>query len=148
MYLIDANNADSNYAETANVANLYFVRKPQHRVISNVKEWVVLNQNNLEQYLMNKPKVTTKYVDKMKTMKFLINNKVFCMLGMDKDGRPIVTMKCEPDVNSSLREQYPEIVGGYFMNKDHWNSIPLQSSVPEETVKNMIDISYKLVGGK
>lgn len=36
-------------------------------------------------------------------------------------------------------------ISGYYMNKEHWNSLYLQGDVPDEIVKDMLDKSYNLV---
>ena len=37
---------------------------------------------------------------------------------------------------------------GYHQNKEHWNSIRLDDSIPDEEVKRMIAESYDLITGK
>ena len=51
----------------------------------------------------------------------------------------------KPEDGELLREQYAEIVPGYYMNKVHWNSIDLAGQVPDETIKTMIQKSYQLI---
>jgi predicted DNA-binding protein (MmcQ/YjbR family) len=41
-----------------------------------------------------------------------------------------------------------DIVAGYYMNKEHWNSLYLEGNVPDDILKQMIDMSYELVIGK
>lgn len=43
------------------------------------------------------------------------------------------------------RETYPAVVPGYHQNKEHWNTIIMDGSIPEEEVKRMIAESYDLV---
>ena len=45
-------------------------------------------------------------------------------------------------------EQYQDIVPGYYMNKEHWNSLYLDGDVPGNILKQMIDMSYDLVAEK
>ena len=44
-----------------------------------------------------------------------------------------------------LRQQYEDIIPGYYCNKMHWNSINPDGCVPDDLLKDMIDKSYKLV---
>ncbi|MNP85293.1 hypothetical protein D3C76_1849660 [compost metagenome] len=46
-----------------------------------------------------------------------------------------------------LRENYDDIIEGYYMNKVHWNSVFLDGNVPEDVIKQMIDMSYNLIFG-
>ena len=77
--------------------------------------------------------------------RLLLDDKMFGMLGQDKSGKRILTVKLKPEDGELLREQYAEIVPGYYMNKVHWNSIDLAGQVPDETIKTMIQKSYQLI---
>ena len=80
--------------------------------------------------------------------RYLIGGKMFVMQGGDKHKKPIITLKCDPMFTKSLRDQYKDIVPGYYMNKEHWNSLYLEGDVPDDILKQMIDMSYDLVLGK
>ncbi|GAB2023598.1 hypothetical protein RyT2_26750 [Pseudolactococcus yaeyamensis] len=69
---------------------------------------------------------------------------MFGMLGQDKSGERILTVKLKPEDGELLREQYAAIVPDY-MNKVHWHSIDLAGQVPDETIKTMIQRSYHLI---
>lgn len=56
-----------------------------------------------------------------------------------------VSLKCEPGLAVSLRDRYPGITPGYHLNKQHWNTVALDGSVPDEEVRELIDHSYDLV---
>ncbi|MFN3793298.1 MAG: MmcQ/YjbR family DNA-binding protein [Chitinophagaceae bacterium] len=56
--------------------------------------------------------------------------------------------KCDPERAIELREQYASILPGYHMNKQHWNTIILDGSVPMKLVRELIDHSYELVAKK
>ena len=68
--------------------------------------------------------------------------KIFCLLGLD-DSR--VSLKNNPEKNIELRAHYPAIYGGYHLNKQHWNTIDLDGTVPSDLMKEMIDESYDLI---
>lgn len=44
-----------------------------------------------------------------------------------------------------MRQQYADIIPGYYMNKVHWNSVKADGEVPDEILKDMLDKSYQLV---
>lgn len=77
--------------------------------------------------------------------RYLIGGKMFALQGGDKDKNAIITLKCEPLFGQHLRGQYQHIVAGYYMNKEHWNSVYLDGDVPDDVLKQMIDMSYELV---
>ncbi len=70
---------------------------------------------------------------------------MFCMIGADQYEKPIVTLKCDPPYGHSLRAEYSDIVPGYYMNKEHWNSVYLEGVVPDDVVRQMADMSYMLI---
>ncbi|GHU75478.1 hypothetical protein FACS1894188_06430 [Clostridia bacterium] len=70
------------------------------------------------------------------------------MVGGDKEGKPIVTLKLEPSFGDMLRREFAgDIVAGYYMNKTHWNSLYLEGNVPDDVLRNMVDESYRLIFG-
>jgi len=74
----------------------------------------------------------------------LIGGKIFAMLGEYKDGRPLLTAKLEPAFSEILRAQYPgEIIPGYYTDKNHWSSLFLDSSVPDDVARVMLDNAYE-----
>ncbi len=78
-------------------------------------------------------------------VRYLVGGKMFVLQGTDKQKKPIVTLKCEPQFGHMLREQYSDIKPGYYMNKQHWNSVYLDGDVPDDILRQMADMSYQLV---
>lgn len=56
-----------------------------------------------------------------------------------------INLKCDPTEALMLRQIFPAITPGYHMNKQHWNTVLLDGSVPENEIKRMIENSYALV---
>ena len=56
-----------------------------------------------------------------------------------------INLKCDPVKAIELRETYPEVVPGYHMNKKHWNTVDMQSNLPDKLIKEWITDSYNLV---
>lgn len=99
----------------------------------------------LEDYILSKKAVVKDYKVEWDAVRFMINNKMFGMMG-DMYGEPILTLKLEPDFSQFLRTQYEgDIIPGYYMNKIHWSTIKLScDSVTRDVVEDMIDQSYQL----
>lgn len=55
----------------------------------------------------------------------------------------LLNVKCDPVTLGSFREK-PGIYPAYHMNKAHWISVALDGTVSAETVKLLLDISFKL----
>jgi predicted DNA-binding protein (MmcQ/YjbR family) len=51
----------------------------------------------------------------------------------------------DPVIAENLRERHKDVRPGYHMNKQHWNTIILEGSLPESDIFAMIDQSYDLV---
>ncbi|MFR3292766.1 MAG: MmcQ/YjbR family DNA-binding protein [[Clostridium] innocuum] len=55
--------------------------------------------------------------------RFLLFDKMFAMLGFNKQQEPILTLKLPPQDGAWYREEYAFITEGYYMNKVHWISV-------------------------
>ncbi len=78
---------------------------------------------------------------------FKIENKMFALLPLDTD-EPYIAVKCNTDFVEDLRERYNAVEGAYHFNKKYWNSIHLESDMPEKEIKYWIHHSYKEVIAK
>jgi predicted DNA-binding protein (MmcQ/YjbR family) len=75
---------------------------------------------------------------------FKVEGKMFALSVLD--ARPLkVSVKCEPELARALRVSYPAVEPGYHLNKRHWNTVTLDSSLPAKLVRDMIEDSYDLV---
>jgi predicted DNA-binding protein (MmcQ/YjbR family) len=44
-----------------------------------------------------------------------------------------------------LRDRHEQVTPGYHMNKKHWNTVEIESGIPDAELRKMIDHSYDLV---
>ena len=72
------------------------------------------------------------------------NKKAF-LWTYEKDGYINLNVKTDPDKAFFWRQAYKAVVPGYHQNKQHWNTIILDGSIPESDIKIMIAESYDLV---
>ena len=99
----------------------------------------------LDKYCIAQTGATKDFKSEWDATRYLIGGKMFAMCCGDRDGKPIITLKLEPDFGTLLRQQYKHIVPGYYMNKDHWNSLYLEGNVPDDVLQTMIQESYQLI---
>lgn len=73
-----------------------------------------------------------------------VASKMFALISV-KAGKVYISLKCDPFVAHNLRQQYPSVTPGYHLNKEHWNTILVDGSVPDSEICWMIDHSYEQV---
>ena len=69
---------------------------------------------------------------------------MFALAALD-EVPPTVNLKCDPDLALDLRDRYEQVRPGYHMNKKHWNTVEIESGIPDIELRRMIDHSYELV---
>ena len=102
-----------------------------------------MNVEEIRQICIAKRGVTEGFPFDEMTLVLKVGGKMFALLNLDKD--PSVNLKCDPDRAIDLRERYDAILPGYHMNKQHWNTVMLEGSVPKDLLIEMIGHSYDLV---
>ena len=75
---------------------------------------------------------------------FKVRGKIFALASLD-DVPTRANLKCDPDLALELRDRYEEVRPGYHMNKKHWNTVEIQSGIPDAEIQKMIDHSYDLI---
>jgi len=103
-----------------------------------------MKQEDVIQYCLGKPEAVETFPANDDASVYKVRHKMFALVG-DNQGVGRVNLKCDPDKAIELREKYPSIIPGYHMNKRHWNTILLDSSVPADKIRQLIDHSYGLV---
>lgn len=100
----------------------------------------------IDSYLLNKKSVTKDFKIEWNWIRYQIGGKMFAAICLDSDDKPhYITLKLNPDEGEFLRQQFDDIIPGYYMNKTHWNSINPDGEVPDDLLKEMLDKSYQLV---
>ena len=77
-------------------------------------------------------------------IRYKYNKKAF-LWTYEKDGYINLNVKVDPDNAFFWRDMYKSVIPGYHQNKDHWDTIILDGSIPDEDVKMMIEQSYYLI---
>ena len=118
-----------------------------------------MNLDSAHAYLMSKKGATEERPFDLDTPVYKVMGKMFALLAPEHDP-PRITLKCDPDHALMLRDMYPAVIPGYYMNKRPWNTIILDestsdaripdtsipdTSIPDDEIEEMIDESYELV---
>lgn len=63
----------------------------------------------------------------------------------ERNGYVNLNVKVDPQWRDFWRSTYASVIAGYHQNKEHWNTIILNGTVPDKDIKRMIPESYDLV---
>lgn len=72
------------------------------------------------------------------------NRKAF-LWTYERNGYINLNVKVDPEWRDFWRSAYESVVAGWHQNKEHWNTIILDGTVPDADVRRMIAESYDLV---
>ena len=96
----------------------------------------------IKEYCLAKPGATKDYKEDWQMHRFQVGGKTFASIHGNKEGEPILTVRLEPANGDFFRDEYADVVPGYYHNKMHYNSISLKGKVPDAVLKDLIDESY------
>ena len=72
------------------------------------------------------------------------NKKAF-LWTYEYEGQMRINIKVDPQWRDFWREAYAAVIPGYHQNKEHWNTVILDGSIPDKDIKRMIAESYDLI---
>ena len=72
------------------------------------------------------------------------NRKAF-LWTYERDGYINLNVKVDPEWRDLWRSAYESVIPGWHQNKEHWNTIILDGTVPDREIKRMIAESYDLI---
>ena len=100
----------------------------------------------IDEYLLQKKGVTKDIQEEWNWIRYHIGGKMFAAICRDDDNNPVyITLKLDPLEGNYLRDQYKDIIPGYYMNKTHWNSVKADGEVPDDMMKDLLDKAYTIV---
>ena len=98
----------------------------------------------IEEYCLTKP---CSYIDHPfgpEPTVIKVGSKIFAIINSNSE----ISLKCDPFLAESLRQQYKDVKPGYHLSKKNWNTVKIDGDVPEKEVLWLIDHSYDLVFNK
>jgi predicted DNA-binding protein (MmcQ/YjbR family) len=76
-----------------------------------------------------------------------VAGRIFAII--DESASPAtISLKCDPELATVLRDSYLAVAPGYHLDKRHWNTITVNGTVPASNIVDWIDDSYDLVVDK
>lgn len=103
-----------------------------------------MDLQELKNYCLNKKGVYEDFPFDDETLVLKVGSKMFALTNINEKDLN-VNLKCDPIMSQDLRREYNAIKPGYHMNKTHWNTVEINGSIDDKTIKMLIDISYDLV---
>ena len=102
----------------------------------------------IDEYILKMPGVTKDLQKDWNWIRYQIGGKMFAAICLDDKDKPYyITLKLEPLEGDFWRKQYEDIIPGYYMNKQHWNSVKADGEVPDDILKDLLDKAYQIVFG-
>ena len=72
------------------------------------------------------------------------NKKAF-LWTYERDGYLNLNVKVDPEGRDFFRNAYESVIPGYHLNKEHWNTIIIDGTIPDSEIKKMIEESYRII---
>lgn len=98
----------------------------------------------IEEYIVSKPDAELTYPFGEDVAVYKVKNKMFALVSHHQQ-RPSVNLKTDPADAIELRDIFSDVIPGYHMNKQHWNTVFLDGDVPVGEIERQVDCSYALV---
>ena len=96
------------------------------------------------EYCLSKPCASESAPFGPDVLVFKIEGRIFALASLD-DVPARANLKCDPDLALELRDRYEQVTPGYHMNKKHWNTVEIDTGIPDADLRKMIDHSYELI---
>ena len=106
-----------------------------------------MTHKETEEYVLSMPNTKLDYPFGEGVAVYKANDKMFALI--HEGSEPVrISLKCDPQLATLLREKYESVMPGYHLNKKHWNTIILTGQLTQDEVKDLIRHSYELVAKK
>ena len=105
----------------------------------------------LDEYLLSKPGVERDFKLEWQWHRYMVRGKLFAAVCAPEEkykvygGHELVNLKCDPRLSELFQGQYPEILPGFYSDKRHWIAAFLDGDLPDEVLRDLCDMSYRLV---
>lgn len=102
-----------------------------------------MNIEEIAEFCLSKDGAAESFPFGDSTLVVKVGGKIFALINLNSNFW--INLKCDPERAIELRESNSAITPGYHMNKKHWNTIPLDGSLSDKLLRELIDHSYALV---
>lgn len=104
----------------------------------------MITHTRVEAYVLSMPGAVLDYPFGDKVAVYKVHDHMFALIA--EGSNPVrISLKCDPQLATLLREKYESVMPGYHLNKKHWNTVLLSGQLPWDEVCDLIRHSYELV---
>ena len=103
-----------------------------------------MNIEELREYCLSMKGTTESFPFDDATLVLKVEGKMFAIIPLNTVDTSI-SLKCDPELAISLREQYEAVVPGYHLSKKHWNTVYIDGRLTNNLIHEWINHSYNLV---
>ncbi|MPN33003.1 hypothetical protein SDC9_180486 [bioreactor metagenome] len=113
-----------------------------------------LRYPGLDAHLLALPGAQKDFKAEWQWLRYRVGGKLFaalCTPGLQYGaygGRTMLILKCEPLLAELYRQQFTDVVPGFYSDKRNWNSVYLDADLPKELVWSMCTHAYEQVFAK
>jgi predicted DNA-binding protein (MmcQ/YjbR family) len=100
-----------------------------------------MNQKIIEEYLISLG-VTKEKIPGEEVILFKLDDKLVAVLELSNPLR--ISLRCEPELATLLREKYETVMPGQKLNHKHWNTFVLTGQIEWPEIQGFIRLSYDL----
>ena len=62
-----------------------------------------------------------------------------------REGYLNINIKVNPEWRDFWRNAYESVIPGWHQNKEHWNTVIIDGTIPDDDIKSMISESYEII---
>lgn len=109
-----------------------------------------MNRKELDDYLLSFPNTWLDFPFGEEISVYKVGHKetgegkMFALVA-DRNNPLRISLKCDPVLAETLREQYESVLPGYHLSKKHWNTILMTGQLSDDDFKDLVALSYRLV---
>lgn len=105
---------------------------------------LILSFEEIKNYCVGKPKSREDFPFGPEPLVIKVVSKIFAIINVEGP-KLYISLKCDPFMAQTFRQQYSAVKPGFHLNKQHWNTLTHDGTIPDTDLKWMIDHSYDLV---
>src|SRR4029078_2917778 len=97
----------------------------------------MINHKEVEEYLLSMPNARLDYPFGEDVAVYKAGDKMFALIS--ENSNPVrISLKCDPQLATLLREKYETVMPGYHLSEKHWNTVVLTGQLSWEEVQGLV----------